>query len=63
MNMSYRRFRNTLKDLQDCYNYMEDVLEEYSDEEVLAREKLIRLCENIVDDYRNFRFKLFDDKN
>jgi len=42
---------------------MEEVLEEYSDEEVLARKKLIKLCENIVDDYRYFRFKLFDDKN
>ncbi len=61
MNMSYCRFRNTLNDLQDCYDSMEEVIEEYSDEEVLAREKLIRLCEDVVDDYRNFKFKLFDE--
>ena len=61
--MSYQRFSSTLKDLQDYYDNMEEVLEEYSDEEVLARKKLIKLCENIVDDYRYFRFKLFDDKN
>ena len=62
MNMSYCRFRNTLNDLQDCYDNMEEVLEEYSDEEVLARERLVRLCEEISDRYSNFKFKLFDDK-
>jgi hypothetical protein len=61
--MSYCRFRNTLKDLQDCYENMEEVLEEYCDEEKRAREKLIELCDDIAYEYKNFKFKRFDDKD
>ena len=47
-NMSYCRFRNTVKDLKDCYEHMEDKVGE---EEERARQKLIEVCRNIVDDY------------
>jgi hypothetical protein len=48
-NMSYCRFRNTLPDLQDCYENMDD--EDTDEEEKKAREHLIRLCWRIVDEY------------
>lgn len=48
-NMSYCRFSNTLSDLKDCYDNMDD--EDISKEEKEARKKLIKLCERIVDDY------------
>lgn len=46
--MSYCRFQNTLKDLIDCYNHLEDL--EIGKEEEEAREKLIDLCLKIVED-------------
>lgn len=48
-NMSYCRFRNTLQDLRDCYDSMDD--EPLSEEEKLARRALILMCRNISDDY------------
>lgn len=48
-NMSYCRFINTLHDLNDCYENMD---EELSEEEAKARKRLIRLCRDIADDYR-----------
>jgi len=47
-NMSYCRFSNTLSDLKDCYEAMDD---ELSDEERKARLKLIKLCVAIASDY------------
>lgn len=47
-NMSYCRFRNTLNDLRDCYDNMD---EETSEEEMKARERLIALCARIAEDY------------
>lgn len=47
-NMSYCRFRNTLPDLEDCYDNMDSV---QSDEEKRARKRLIQLCINISEDY------------
>lgn len=47
-NMSYCRFRNTLQDLRDCYESMEDTL---SQEEKRARYSLLKLCSQIADDY------------
>jgi hypothetical protein len=49
MNMVYCRFQNTLKDLQDCYEHMDD--NDLSEEEARAREQLIRLIEQIAYDY------------
>jgi hypothetical protein len=48
-NMSYCRFRNTLTDLQDCYDNMDD--NDLSREEMKARDKIIKLCESITEDY------------
>lgn len=44
-NMSYCRFRNTLSDLQDCRDNLED---EMSDPEKRARAALIKVCREIV---------------
>lgn len=48
MSMSYCRFQNTVKDLQDCYDNLFEDLEELSKEEKRAREKLITLCHDIA---------------
>lgn len=48
-NMSYCRFRNTLEDLRECYDNMDD--HDLSDEERQARERLIKLCAEIVNNY------------
>lgn len=47
-NMEYCRFRNTLKDLRDCKQYLNDDLN--SEEEIIARKKLICLCVEIAQD-------------
>ena len=49
-NMSYCRFQNTLQDLRDCYENMDN---ELSEEEKKAQEKLIKLCVDIACDYGN----------
>lgn len=49
-NMSYCRFQNTLIDLQDCYEYM-DNKEKLSEQEQKAHEKLIELCTHIALDF------------
>ena len=45
-NMSYCRFENTLHDLRDCYNNMDD--SDLSDSEKQAKESLIDLCKDIA---------------
>ncbi|KKN01352.1 hypothetical protein LCGC14_1128490 [marine sediment metagenome] len=45
-NMSYCRFENTLADLHDCYNNINDTL---SDSESRARDGLIILCREFGD--------------
>ena len=47
-NMGYARFRNTLRDLRDCYEHMD---EKVGDEEEKARERLIQLCDEIAQNY------------
>lgn len=47
-NMGYCRFENTLLDLRDCYEYMDEKL---SGNEARARERLIKLCECIAKEY------------
>lgn len=49
MNMSYCRFQNTLPDLRDCYNNMDDG--DLSPEEEKARKQLIEICRLIVEEY------------
>lgn len=51
-NMGYCRFSNTLSDLEDCYEHMEDK-EELSEAEYHARYKLIEMCRNIAHDYED----------
>lgn len=48
-NMSYCRFRNTLSDLQDCVDYIDDDL---SPEEARARECLVEVCAEIVENWK-----------
>lgn len=45
-NMSYCRFQNTVSDLGDCLDHMED---ELGDAEHKARERLVELCIEIID--------------
>lgn len=47
-NMSYCRFRNTIKDLQDCYDNVDD--RRGHDEEKAFRQ-LVKLCCDIALDY------------
>jgi hypothetical protein len=48
-NMAHCRFSNTLEDLRDCYEHMDDG--DLSEYEMRAREQLIRLIEQIAYDY------------
>lgn len=53
-NMSYRRFQNTLSDLQDCEDALSEIIDldnELSNEEARSAKALIRLCSEIADDY------------
>ena len=45
-NMSYCRFQNTLQDLRDCYDHLDDDLG--SEEEKKARDSLSKLCRRIA---------------
>ena len=49
-NMSYCRFHNTLEDLEDCKNALENRDIESSSEKGKAK-ALIELCQEIVDNY------------
>lgn len=51
MNMSYCRFQNTLMDLRDCQEHMDDG--DLSEEERDARRELIDVCWRIAQDYAN----------
>lgn len=48
-NMSYCKFRNTLYDLVECYEQMDD--KELSLEEEKSRAKLVKLCKKIAEEY------------
>jgi len=47
-NMSYCRFENTYKDLLDCSN---NINEQLSDREHDYRQRLVEICQIIVEDY------------
>lgn len=47
-NMSFCRFIDTYRDLQDCYDNLYD--EDLSEEEQRYRRKLVELCKDIADD-------------
>lgn len=44
-NMSYCRFQNTIRDLQDCY---ENLDAELSEDERKARNRLVRTCAKVL---------------
>lgn len=48
-NMSYCRFHNTLEDLQDCFENMDD--NDLSEAEAEERKRLIELCKLIAEFY------------
>ena len=50
-NMSYCRFHNTLNDLRECKYYMKN--DGLSDSDAKDRERLIKLCCSIAEDYGN----------
>lgn len=53
-NMSYCRFQNTLEDLRDCrdaLNEMGDFEKELSEEEAKAAKRLLKMCRSLADDY------------
>lgn len=43
-NMSYCRFSNTVNDLYDCFDNMDEQTDELSDGERKARLELIQIC-------------------
>lgn len=47
--MSYCRFQNTLQDLNECVNEMDEPTQELSREEARAKMELIELCKTIVE--------------
>ena len=50
--MGYCKFRNTLDDLRECFEHMDEELDQDADkEEIHAREKLIILCQQISEEY------------
>lgn len=50
--MSYCRFRNTLNDLNDCKDALdENEDKDLSEEEESAKKRLIQLCQEIADSY------------
>lgn len=55
-NKSYCRFHNTLTDLYDCQNALEDFIQKdentiSSKEERMYAKKLIAICKQIADNY------------
>lgn len=50
-NMSYCRFTNTLGDLQDCFDHIDD--EDLSEMEKQSRDEIIKLCKEIADEFED----------
>lgn len=50
-NMSYCRFRNTINDMRDCVDHLDDVLDDDDIEEETARNKFIAICKDVAQDY------------
>lgn len=50
-NMSYCRFENTLRDLRDCYNNMDN--DNLSKSEFYARKQMIEMCANIINQHED----------
>ena len=50
-NLSYCRFRNTLKDLKEAYDYLTVSDKDLSLEEKTARDGLIQVCKDITEEF------------
>ena len=62
-NMSYCRFRNTLRDLRDCYEAMEQltfehgsldgesIVDDLSDDELQAMQSILEVAENMIREF------------
>ena len=50
MNMSYCRYENTVEDMVDAIDHLSDV-DDLSDEEEAARNKFIRLCHFVAENW------------
>ena len=49
-NIAYCRFRNTVPDLKDCLDNLDDLaLGDENPEEARARKQLIKLCRRVVE--------------
>ena len=48
-NMDYCRFENTLPDLRDCYDHLDEV--DLSETEQKDRRRIIKICCEIAQDY------------
>ena len=57
--MSYCRFQNTEKDLEDCLDNINDY--GMSEEELEARNKLIVICKEIIEEAREINEKDLDE--
>ena len=60
MNMSYCRFRNTLSDLDDCYDALMEkgvvgVKADADPDEQRAVTRLIKMCKQLAEDYYETR--------
>ena len=65
-NMSYCRFENTARDLQDCVNAINrGEIDELNDYEVEGLRDILELCKEILDDQENIKepikFTIVDD--
>lgn len=49
-NMDYCRFQNTVQDLEYCYEHITDRPSSMSEEEDRARQRLIKICKDIVEE-------------
>lgn len=59
-NMSYCRFENTVGDLRDCADHL---LDDLSESEEQARERLIRICSEIVEEAKRNDLPPFDNQD
>lgn len=51
--MSYCRFENTYRDLQDCYDALSETdLDDLSDTERKYAKRLIKLCDDIASEFK-----------
>lgn len=53
-NLAYCKFQNTLADLRDCYEALDEGKKLSADEEK-ARDLLINLCRDIVNDFGDWK--------